>query len=98
MHFNSPRYACRWIRCKTLKEQTPNYNAYNILQVGSVKGIELLLRRSKFKLIKVMSTGTMDTDIIYENLIMNAKNSNNFEKEYKKFSKIKILEKNFRNY
>lgn len=77
---------------KLLKEQTPNYNAYNILQVGSVKGIELLLRRSKFKLIKVMSTGTMDTDIIYENLIMNAKNSNNFEKRIKEIFK----DKNFR--
>ena len=82
---------------KLLKEQTPNYNAYNILQFGSVKGIKLLLNRSKFKLIKTISTGTMDSDIIYENLIMNSKNNNSFEKRLTEIFKNKNFRDNFQD-
>ena len=88
---------------RLLKEETPNYNAYNILQVGSLKGIEILLKKYKFKLIKTLSTGEMDTDILYENLAEISKNKDNFETRLMQILKNKnfreklqnLLKKNF---
>jgi 2-polyprenyl-3-methyl-5-hydroxy-6-metoxy-1,4-benzoquinol methylase len=51
---------------KLLKGDAPNINAYSILQVGSIKGIELLCRRHGLEVQETISTGLMDMDILYE--------------------------------
>ena len=49
-----------------LKERTPNYNPYTILQVASKKGIKHLCKINKLELLECISIGDMDIDIIYE--------------------------------
>ena len=51
---------------KMLREDTPNYNPYNILQVGSKNGILRFLKRHKLNLKYDYSSGDMDSDIFYE--------------------------------
>jgi len=51
---------------KLLKEKAPNINAYSILQVGSIDGIRSVCDRHGLELKKVLSTGSMDVDILYE--------------------------------
>ena len=49
-----------------LKENAPNINAYIILQVGSIKGINFLCERHGLEVQEVVSAGSMDVDILYE--------------------------------
>ena len=54
------------IDVQVLKELTPNYNPYTILQVTSKKGINQLCKLYNMKLLETFSIGEMDIDIIYE--------------------------------
>ena len=51
---------------KLLKENAPNINAYSILQVGSIKGINFLCEHHGLEVQEVVSAGSMDVDILYE--------------------------------
>jgi hypothetical protein len=51
---------------KLLRENAPNINAYSILQVGSIRGVQSLCERHDLKVQEVVSTGSMDMDILYE--------------------------------
>ena len=49
-----------------LKENSQNVNPLLILQIGSIKGINILAERHNMKVVHQSSEGELDIDIIYQ--------------------------------
>lgn len=79
-----------------LRGDTQNYNPMYILQVGSKKGIELLLEKHNLRLAETFSGGELDVEIIYD--YVSKLNVNEPLSRFNEFFEASEFRNNFQNF